>query len=527
MVSFNQLPNDEYTQVWHWLTPTSRRMLRLTCRWAHRMSCAICSSLEGVAETDICSVAGQPNSDGNEARFSNIKQLSISLTDSYTCQQREAASATNVSANPTWPVLLSNLHFLRRLFLTKCKNLKVDQIQALSSACPALVALHVQRGAIGLSEGDASDPGTTPRDSAKTIPDSSGRGGDGLRFRPHTTAHWALSGLTFAPLACCAMLRELELYDARPLRSVHSAKPTGLPPGAMASLGYLTQLKSLTLSGAAVDVDLCYCMSRLTGLTRLDLELLPASWGAGGLCKQKLKTPSLARFMMLRVLRISLLSVDGSVEVLRSGKANILRELYDMLLSAKHSSIEVLDLNLPIQPPLAQASGSSAAAFMVAAIAASSSSSASDSAFASATSVAREKRASRLAPIKLVSSPELLAGLLEAGMSLQRLEVLQLRSWIRSDRCLLDHALGTETAGHLPAETVGQAFREVITSLARHDIGGSQRPPFAQPLLPARSSPSMKLPARLRLRLSITDLSSSPHLMVGCATSHARLNPCR
>ncbi|GLI60110.1 hypothetical protein VaNZ11_002156 [Volvox africanus] len=504
MVSFDYLPSDEFTQVWHWLTPTSRRMLRLTCRWAHRMSCAICSSLEGVPGTDICGVAGHPNNDRNEARFLNIKQLSISLTDLNTCQQYKAARITNILSSPTWPVFLSNLHFLRRLFLTNCKSLNVNQIQALSSACPALVALHVQRGDIGLSEGDASEPGPTTRNEATTIPDSGGR--DGLMFRPHTTPPWALSGLTFAPLGCCAMLRELELYDARPLDSVHSAKPTGLPPGVMASLGYLTKLKSLALSGAAVDIDLCYCMARLTGLTRLDLELLPASWGAGGLCKQELKTPSLERFTALRVLRISLLSVDGSVSALNPGKANILRELYDMLLSANHSSIEVLDLNLPIQPPMVQASGSSAAAFMVAVTAASSSASSS----ASSTSVAREKSASRLAPIKLVCSPELLAALLKAGMSLQRLEVLQLRGWIRSDRCLLDNALGTETAGHILAESVGQAFREVATSLERHDVGGSQRPLSAQPLAAAAS---MKLPARLRLRLSITDVSSSPHPM--------------
>ncbi|GIL83954.1 hypothetical protein Vretifemale_12679 [Volvox reticuliferus] len=267
----------------------------------------------------------------------------------------------------------------------------------------------------------------------------------------------------------------------------------------MASLGTLTQLQSLALRGAAIDVDLCYCMAHLTGLTRLELELLPAIWGVSGMRRQELKTPSLERFTTLRVLRICLLSSDAADRGPTSGKASMLQGLYDMLLSANHSSIEVLDLNLPMLSPLRKASGSGAAA-------------ADPSAFsiATATFCARGNCANRLAPIRLISSPELLGALLKVGMSLRRLEVLQLRGWVASDQCLLDNVIGTETAGHLLADPVGQAFRQVATSLARHDVGGSQGPPPEQPLA---ATASVKLPPGLRLRLSITDVSSTPHLM--------------
>ncbi len=69
------------------------------------------------------------------------------------------------------------------------------------------------------------------------------------------------------------------------------ARPTGLPPEAVFSLGALTQLRSLSLHGAALSVDLVFCLSSLVGLTRLELGLVAEAWEQGGMRRRQQHTP--------------------------------------------------------------------------------------------------------------------------------------------------------------------------------------------------------------------------------------------
>ncbi|EFJ47838.1 hypothetical protein VOLCADRAFT_104920 [Volvox carteri f. nagariensis] len=453
-ICLEQLPTDALTQVCNRLSPSSRLMLRQTCRWACRISDETCLRLGGVAETDIRSmVTSTLGNNDYGGRFRNIHYLHMCLSGTCDRHQNGAPAAiANKESRPGWPVLLSQLRFLRGVNLTSCKQFTQEQFQQLAASCPALVMLHVHRDA---NPNCNSVDITQKRPSSGQLflgaahPDRGSRGGDGLMCRPTVSEPWALLGLTFAPLAACTKLRELKLYDTPPLLVNSFDRPTGLPGGALLSLGCLTQLQSLALAGVAAGLDLCHCISRLTGLTRLELALLPACCESGS-----------ARWRRPRQQQPKLMATAADVLGPRDDEVTLPRELYDMVLSANLSSLETLQLDLP-QPPLPAAAAASGGA------------------------AASSRPVSLLAPMTLACSPEHLEALMTCGMSLRRLQALHLRGWVPwgiSGRCRrpmgrLPYGQGVVPgvvpySHHLSELLIRWAFHRVATSINGPESGG-------------------------------------------------------
>lgn len=255
-------------------------------------------------------------------------------------------------------------------------------------------------------------------------------------------------------------------------------RPPGLPPDALLSLGALSQLSALSLSGAAATVDLAYVLSRLVGLSRLELGLLPAVWEAGGLRRREPRPLSLARLTALKSLTLRLLrpplesapssyfggTCGGSGAGGDGYRASVLAaavggdgagatlppELFTMLLTTPPRALELLQLDLPPPPrrwrppPAATAGGAAAGAGAGAPFA-----------------------AARLAPAALLCSPELLEALLREGcLSLRRLEALRLAAWRRWDGDATGARGGGGGLGRRPPGPVGGAVK--VYGASRH-----------------------------------------------------------
>lgn len=221
----DQLPIDAFSQVWARLTPTSRLMVRQMCRSMRHLADNMCVSLMGVALGDIAVCGVEQGS-----RFGSIQRLSISLSDSVTPQNHGSASATCGTGGPEWPVLLSRLGSLRRVTITECQCLNMEMIQAFASSCHALLAFNVHQGPVLSplrvlpSLKSAGLPPTHGRWNSNRVANPCYQGDNLMRACRQSGHSWALSGLTFAPLATCAQLREMELYGMPRLQPVGKSR---------------------------------------------------------------------------------------------------------------------------------------------------------------------------------------------------------------------------------------------------------------------------------------------------------------
>ncbi|PNH04049.1 hypothetical protein TSOC_009831 [Tetrabaena socialis] len=498
------------------MTPASKRAFRLACTWTR------CTADRTIRRLSLSKLLPPAVDTG---RFGGLQVLSLDLLPVITGASSGAPGAAGATgqaaAGPVvWLPLLPRLSSLRSLTLTHCASLAATDMKYLAASCPVLTVLHVHRGAPdgGLEAGGGGDTGT---------PESGG----GLLRRPGGSA-WGLHGLTFSALA--SGLRELGLHDTPPAQA---ARPLGLPPDAVLSLGSLGPgLRSLALSGAAATVDLAYALNRLVGLTRLELGMLPATWEAGGVRRRQAVPLSLARLSRLQHLALRLVRPVADCHppaaphrIVPALVNDLPTWLYDMLLTAP-LSVELLHLDLPAPPQAEpQPPGGPLAAAAAAAAAGGGRAGAGDG------------RASRLAPSALVCWPELLERLLEDGMSLRRLQALRLHgervadvrgtgAWAGLVRqpCHLDEGVARWTvrrvaeaeaaaggtgsgapdgaaAATVPAHVLGLARLQQAVAGGAMSVGVAAEQ--AARLYPTDAGVT-RLPAGLRLHLSVVDVQS-------------------
>ncbi|KXZ53521.1 hypothetical protein GPECTOR_7g971 [Gonium pectorale] len=337
----------------------------------------------------------------------------------------------------------------------------------------------------------------------------------GLQAGP---GRWPLRGLTFRPLAECRGLHTLELHDLPP----QSARPPGLPPDALLSVGALSCLRSLAVTGAAASVDLAYCLTRLTLLTSLELALLPAAFEAGGRRRLAPQPPPLARLTGLRKLSLRLVPLPkggggaGADASLAAIGSPLPPELAGVLRSVALNCIDVLHLDLPA--PLMGPGGASATdggggggggsgGFGMDRVGPWGGGGGNAGA-------AGRPLAGGLAPSALACSCEVLSWLLREGMSPHRLEVLRLRSWrpyrgapgvrrhepevsVRGALRAMQLAVSTPTSASMAA-TLGVEAALVVAAGPGGGAGGFMPfPGGAGPHVHPPQQPAPHLPGRL------------------------------